>query len=552
MSKRPAQKQFFTDTSLVYSPFVSAFCQFKRSGLCIALAFGLSGCLGSSGGESSSSEASSTEALSSQSSVLSSSVSSIKSSSSVDSGVHNSSAESSFELSSAASSDPVVVVSSSVSSAEISSESSSVSSSIISVSSQSEASQSAQSSSEAEERIVIFALNSGGRSTYTAKDGTKYTADTQTSYFTGGSTGSTQDAIANTDDDVLYQTERWGEFSYNFPVPEGEYDVTLHFNESYFGPQNAGNRVFDVEIEGALLVNDLDPLAVAGHDVAYDLTFSAIDVSDGSLDLDFIKSVDNASVSGIRIVGPASAKPDEQTGGGEPTTEASVSCQNSSALMACLDFEDGSTGDFSGASGALRVVDGEEAFSGTQALKVTGQGFIERLNFPGTHWGRMMYKNTSKPNFISNYSHTTLLKGEAGSAQFRFIDTVAAPNGSGDEGFYQHLYNTEPNDLSLEGPYNNQFNGEWVCIEWSMDVAKQEYRLFKNGLEIALANGGVASNATNLTKAKRFDGAELPMTPVPETLDSLKIGMQNYQGHSYEYFIDDIAIGFERLTCSLE
>src|SRR5260221_9975670 len=39
--------------------------------------------------------------------------------------------------------------------------------------------------------------------------------------FTGGTAASTASAITNTTTPTLYQTERYGAFSYNFPVPSG-------------------------------------------------------------------------------------------------------------------------------------------------------------------------------------------------------------------------------------------------------------------------------------------------------------------------------------------
>src|SRR5215211_495223 len=86
-----------------------------------------------------------------------------------------------------------------------------------------------------------------GGPSYTATDG-PYTAD---QYFSGGSSFSTTNPIANTADDTLYQTERWGSgssLSYNIPLTNGTYDLTLKFAEIYF--TSAVRRVFDVLVEG--------------------------------------------------------------------------------------------------------------------------------------------------------------------------------------------------------------------------------------------------------------------------------------------------------------
>ena len=53
-----------------------------------------------------------------------------------------------------------------------------------------------------------------------------------TSQFSGGSTYSRTTPISGTNDDVLYQSERYGNFAYNVPLPNGHYVVTLHFAEN--------------------------------------------------------------------------------------------------------------------------------------------------------------------------------------------------------------------------------------------------------------------------------------------------------------------------------
>lgn len=63
--------------------------------------------------------------------------------------------------------------------------------------------------------------------------------------FSGGRSYANSNAIAQTDNDLLYQSEYLGEnFFYSQDVINGSYDVTLHFAEIYFN--GAGRRVFDV------------------------------------------------------------------------------------------------------------------------------------------------------------------------------------------------------------------------------------------------------------------------------------------------------------------
>ena len=144
-------------------------------------------------------------------------------------------------------------------------------------------------------------VNTGGGS-FTDSTGQHWSADqpyTPGSWgYAGGGKLSTLDAIGNTTNDPLYQSARNGKFSYRFDVPDGRYDVTLHFAEINFKAQ--GKRIFDVRIEGTVLEN-YDIFAAAGHDVAVSLTFPSVEVNDGRLDIEFVPVVSKAIISAIAI-----------------------------------------------------------------------------------------------------------------------------------------------------------------------------------------------------------------------------------------------------------
>jgi hypothetical protein len=145
---------------------------------------------------------------------------------------------------------------------------------------------------------VEFAVNAGGAQ-YVDGSGVVYQGDTR---FSGGNTYTATAAIAGTNDDRVYQSERYGNFSYAIPVADGDYLVTLKFAEIYF--TKAGQRVFDVTIEGDEVVTDLDLVAEVGPKVAYDQTFP-VHVSDGTLNIGFHSVVDYAKVSAIVVMGVA-------------------------------------------------------------------------------------------------------------------------------------------------------------------------------------------------------------------------------------------------------
>ncbi len=115
-----------------------------------------------------------------------------------------------------------------------------------------------------------------------------------------GAFGGAQLEIAGTDDDDLYRSQRVGpRVRYALEVPaRGNYEVTLHFAELIHALP--GRRVFDVLVEGDVMVPSLDLAAVAGGATAHTETFVAR-VRDGWLDLDLDASVGFATVSAIEI-----------------------------------------------------------------------------------------------------------------------------------------------------------------------------------------------------------------------------------------------------------
>ncbi len=111
--------------------------------------------------------------------------------------------------------------------------------------------------------------------------------------------------------DTLFATERYSDAAnpnnmhWDFPVSNGTYEVRLYFAENWSGAAKAGVRVFDVEVEGALELDDYDVYVAAGNSInkAVVETFN-VTVSDGNLDIDFIKGAQNPAVKGIEIVKP--------------------------------------------------------------------------------------------------------------------------------------------------------------------------------------------------------------------------------------------------------
>ncbi len=150
---------------------------------------------------------------------------------------------------------------------------------------------------------VVVAVDSGGDE-YVATDGTVFDSD---SLFAGGALQTSNRAIAGTLDDDLFNAWRFGAFSYLAPVPPGRYRVDLYFAETYHtGP---GARLFDLELEGTPVEEDLDIAAVVGVDTALSREHEA-DVVDGELEIRLLAgAAGNPRLDAFRVtyLGPPTA-----------------------------------------------------------------------------------------------------------------------------------------------------------------------------------------------------------------------------------------------------
>jgi hypothetical protein len=112
----------------------------------------------------------------------------------------------------------------------------------------------------------------------------------------------TTDKIANTDDDELYQSERYGMAAYQFDVPSGSYSVNLYFAEIFFTA--GGKRKMDVYIEEQIVLENLDVHKMVKHDVALVYSYPDVAVVDGQLNIDFIPHREKAKISAIAVLSP--------------------------------------------------------------------------------------------------------------------------------------------------------------------------------------------------------------------------------------------------------
>jgi hypothetical protein len=150
---------------------------------------------------------------------------------------------------------------------------------------------------------VVYRLNCAG-SDYTDPNGNLWTSDA--GYFNVGKSYVVSSAISLTEMDPIYQSQRFDdptapEMSYALPLPTGTYKLRLHFAETYSGAASVGARVFDVKCEGTLILNDLDVYKGVGLNAALVKEF-LVNVTDGTLNLDFIHYKQNPMIDGIEVL----------------------------------------------------------------------------------------------------------------------------------------------------------------------------------------------------------------------------------------------------------
>jgi PKD repeat protein len=102
-----------------------------------------------------------------------------------------------------------------------------------------------------------------------------------------------------------YDANSGATMQWNFPVPSsGTYTVRLYFAETNAAAYGKGLRKFSVAAEGSTMLTSFDIYAEAGAKTALVKTLT-VPVTDGTLNLNFIRIQNNPLVNGIEVIGPA-------------------------------------------------------------------------------------------------------------------------------------------------------------------------------------------------------------------------------------------------------
>ncbi len=148
-------------------------------------------------------------------------------------------------------------------------------------------------------------INAGGGASGT------FTADTDVSggniYATNAATSTA--GVINPAPQAVYQSERYGNFTYTVPnlPPGASYTLRLHFAEIYW--TSPGQRVFNVSVNSMAVLSNFDIVAAAGAaNKAVVESFPVTADANGKVVVTFTTIKDNAKLSGLELL-PAAAAP---------------------------------------------------------------------------------------------------------------------------------------------------------------------------------------------------------------------------------------------------
>ena len=165
----------------------------------------------------------------------------------------------------------------------------------------------------------VIAINIGGQQ-YTTADGVVYMADNG-SYTTDSRVANPFfTPVDGTNDDPLYQTERFARdgqtFSLNIPLDSGTYRITLQFAEVFFASPNT--RLFDVTLEGEAVLQSVDLYALHNQTFfAVDYIYDDVLIDDGELNVRLDSVRENAQIGAIRVERVTESQGGNDGGSGE-------------------------------------------------------------------------------------------------------------------------------------------------------------------------------------------------------------------------------------------
>ena len=190
---------------------------------------------------------------------------------------------------------------------------------------------------------LVTALNAGGAASGNFVADTDYN---QGNAYSDTSTAINTSGVSNAAPQAVYQTCRWNSaFTYTIPgLTAGKtYTVQLDWAELTF--QSAGQRKFNVAINGSQILSNFDVYATAGYKTALAKQYSIAANSSGQIVIAFSQgAADNPFISGIEIYVPGTSStitPTPVPGAGTLVTALNAGGAASGSFVADTDYNQG-------------------------------------------------------------------------------------------------------------------------------------------------------------------------------------------------------------------
>jgi beta-glucanase (GH16 family) len=293
--------------------------------------------------------------------------------------------------------------------------------------------------------------------------------------FNGGGTNAYPDKIdtsgvANPAPQSVYRTERWAPFTYTIPhlTPGASFTVRLHFAETAFS--GAGQRAFNVAINGTTVLSNYDIFADAGAEFkATEKQFTVTADSSGTITVAFTAGTNgaphtNPSVRGIEII-PA--------GCSAPTTPGSFTATAVSSSEIDLSWS-ASTGPSCGGAITYKVTrNGAQIASGLSGTSLKDTGLTASTTYAYT----VTAVNSSGGSAAASTSTTTLA-------------SCSAP--------------TTPTNFTASAVSSSEIDLSWTASTGPSCGGTVTYNVTRNGTQIATGQSATSLKDTGLTASTTY------------------------------------------------
>jgi beta-glucanase (GH16 family) len=297
-----------------------------------------------------------------------------------------------------------------------------------------------------------------------------------------GSTGATNaypdvidvSGVAHPAPQSVYRTERWAPMTYTIPnlTPGASFTVRLHFAETAFTA--AGQRAFNVAINGTQVLSNYDIFADAGAEFkATEKDFTATADSSGTITIAFTAGTNgaphtNPSLRGIEVI-PAG------TSCSPPTVPANFTASTASSSEIDLSWT-ASTG---------------PACGGAVTYKVTRNGTQVASGLSGTS-----FKDTGL-TANTTYNYTVAAVNSAGSSATASASATTSSCSAP----------TTPTNFAATAASSSEIDLSWTASTGPSCGGAISYSVTRNGTQIATGQSGTTLKDTGLTASTTYNYA---------------------------------------------